>query len=481
MLRFKMLSTTINESITIHSVNTVWLDLQSSSPSFLSSFITGIASGMHVIPLIQSFAQGLRVPFCSHCSSQADSVEHRAVVEKLMLTVYAPYRSYLTKYKTLEEVVLSMELNNIKLDHEEVFETVQLLSQSVNKLFNIASQANERCIKLSNGCSYVSLLEALKLYFYNYCREFRRVLVNIREKCKSSVRNGDLEDWSNFQHSLRIIQTCGDLIMHIDEFDSSVIMNIMKSLGHLTTSSPCGDMKSLLKAKASLFLDQWADIETLEALVTKLHEGDTPSVLTECKEEMCRLSEEVHRFAFDIVFAQLKGHLTNLSNMEIWTSKSAGGALTSDLPTFSLSPQEYITKIGQYMMTLPQHLDPFMLQDNAAVIVALKHGKLPYTDETEIHEHPADLWLKSIAHGTMHLYCEEILKILELTAHGNKQLLTDIDYLCNVLDDLGLSESESLKNIGLLLKTSPEDYHDVAEHMPQRFANAVRSMRKIYV
>ena len=35
----------------------------------------------------------------------------------------------------------------------------------------------------------------------------------------------------------------------------------------------------------------------------------------------------------------------------MWTSKSAGGALTSDLPTFSLSPQEYITKVGLKVLT----------------------------------------------------------------------------------------------------------------------------------
>jgi hypothetical protein len=55
--------------------------------------------------------------------------------------------------------------------------------------------------------------------------------------------------------------------------------------------------------------------------------------------------------------------------------------MTSDLPTFSLSPQEYITKIGQYLMTLPQQLEPFTMEDNPAIIAALKHGKLPFTDE----------------------------------------------------------------------------------------------------
>ena len=45
-------------------------------------------------------------------------------------------------------------------------------------------------------------------FFLSYTREFRRVVVNIREKCRAG-ESEESEDWSNFQHSLRIIQTCG--------------------------------------------------------------------------------------------------------------------------------------------------------------------------------------------------------------------------------------------------------------------------------
>lgn len=44
----------------------------------------------------------------------------------------------------------------------------------------------------------------------------------------------------------------------------------------------------------------------------------------------------------------------------------------------------------------------------------------------DLPEHVADLWLESIARGTMHLYCEQILKIQELSSHAVKQLITDI-------------------------------------------------------
>ena len=48
-------------------------------------------------------------------------------------------------------------------DEAEVFETVQLLGQSVAKLFTVATQATDRCIKLTNGCCCVGLLQALKV------------------------------------------------------------------------------------------------------------------------------------------------------------------------------------------------------------------------------------------------------------------------------------------------------------------------------
>ncbi|KAK7114475.1 conserved oligomeric Golgi complex subunit 7-like [Littorina saxatilis] len=414
-----------------------------------------------------------------------DSMAEAKSLERLLQAVYQPYRPYLVKYKVFEEVALSKDLDNIKLDHEEIFDTVQLLSESVSKIFSAANNSSTRCLQLTNGCCFLGLLEAYKTFFSSYTREFRRVVVNIREKCRAG-QSEESEDWSNFQHSLRIIQTCGMLIMQMEELDKQLIASVLKALVPLTQAyaehaKKVNSRTQTLAFQASLFLSNKEDIEALETFVIKLEEGDTPSVLTEVMADLGRLSEELHKFAFEIVFAQLKNYLANVSTMEIWTSQSAGGALTSDLPTFSLAPQEYITKIGQYLMTLPQHLDPFTLQDSPALTVALRHSKLPYTSEQEPPEHLADLWLESVARGTMHVFGEEMLKILQLTSHGAKQLITDIEYLTNVLDDLGLQTSETLTQIDTLLKAKPEDFSDKAEVMPQRISHTIASMRGIEV
>ena len=88
------------------------------------------------------------------------------------------------------------------------------------------------------------------------------------------------DDWSNFQHSLRVIQTCGDLIMHLEEFDGTVISSIINSVDHLHTTGLYKEgafrfstKKTPLHAQASVFLSSADDIESLVAMVTSLHEG----------------------------------------------------------------------------------------------------------------------------------------------------------------------------------------------------------------
>ena len=62
------------------------------------------------------------------------------VTAKLASTIYAPYKPYIRQYKSFEETTLTDALNNIRLDAEDVLDTVNLLAESVAKLFAAASQ-----------------------------------------------------------------------------------------------------------------------------------------------------------------------------------------------------------------------------------------------------------------------------------------------------------------------------------------------------
>lgn len=61
----------------------------------------------------------------------------------------------------------------------------------------------------------------LQEYLRRYVMQFERILVNIREKCRLDSSVVDAEEWSTFQNSLRIIQTCGNYRL-IDESQCSL-------------------------------------------------------------------------------------------------------------------------------------------------------------------------------------------------------------------------------------------------------------------
>lgn len=100
------------------------------------------------------------------------------------------------------------------------------------------------------------------------------------------------------------------------------------------------------------------------------------SLLTEPRSALTRLNQQANQLAFDSVFLQIKHQLCLVSKMEVITCQNVyatrfmqksvglfrrthvvffliqkheapgfGESYTEDLPTFSLSPQEYITNV----------------------------------------------------------------------------------------------------------------------------------------
>ena len=59
------------------------------------------------------------------------------------------------------------------------------------------------------------------------------------------------------------------------------------------------------------------------------------------------------------------------------TQKTQGETDTQQQQSSSM-PDVILPQIGDYLLTLPQQLEPFISQDNAAVMTALKLGQLPH-------------------------------------------------------------------------------------------------------
>lgn len=99
--------------------------------------------------------------------------------------------------------------------------------------------------------------------------------------------------------------------------------------------------------------------------------------------------------------------------------------MSSDLPDYSFAPQEYITQVGQYLMTLPQHLEPFLLRDNPSLTKALKAADSQYSQES-CESGFTNILLGIVAKEICQMFQDQTWGIYELNPGACKQLATDI-------------------------------------------------------
>ncbi|XP_027894884.1 conserved oligomeric Golgi complex subunit 7 [Xiphophorus couchianus] len=425
-------------------------------------------------------------------------------VNELVCALYDPYKSYQLQYGELEEAFLLIQISAVPLEHGEVIDCVEELSHSVGKLFGLASGAVERCVRLTDGLAVCGLLRALKALFTKYVSDFSTTLQSIRKKCRleeTPSSSAFQEDWTAFQNSVRIIATCGELLRQCGAFEQQLSNKILGTAGkYLSESysprSLAGIQEASSTERKNATKNPWqeynylqrgnvAEYNNLMEILFSLKEKGTgnSSLLAEPRAALTRLNQQANQLAFDSVFLQIKHQLCLVSKMESQDASAIGESYTEDLPSFSLSPQEYITNIGQYLMSLPLHLEPFVTQEDPALDMALHAGKLPFPpeqgDDLPELDNTADYWLGSIARATMQTYCDAILLIPHLSPHSTKQLATDIEYLSNVMDALGLQPSRTLQHIVTLLRAKPEDYRQTAKLLPRRLASSLAALRAI--
>uniref|UniRef100_A0A3P8WXH6 Conserved oligomeric Golgi complex subunit 7 n=1 Tax=Cynoglossus semilaevis TaxID=244447 RepID=A0A3P8WXH6_CYNSE len=403
-------------------------------------------------------------------------------VTELVCTLYDPFKSYQLQYGDLEEGLLLVQLSAVPLEHGEIIDCVEELVHSVGKVFGLANASVERFVKLTDGLAVCGLVKALKALFTKYISDFSRTLQSIRKKCKldeTPSLSVFQEDWTAFQNSVRILSTAGKYLS--DSYSPrslAGIQEVSSAEWKSTTKNPWQEYNYLQRGNTAEYNN------FLEVLYSIKEKGTgNSSLLVEPRANVTRLNQQAIQLAFDSVFLQIKHQLCLISKMENQEVPRLGENYTEDLPTFSLSPQEYIANIGQFLMSLPLHLEPFVTQEDQALEMALHAGKLPFPpeqgDELPELDNTADYWLGSIARATMQTYCDAILLIPQLSAHSTKQLVTDIDYLSNVMDALGLQPSRTLQHIVSLLRAKPENYRQTAKLLPRRLATTIAALRSI--
>nr|CAD7259336.1 unnamed protein product [Timema shepardi] len=403
-------------------------------------------------------------------------------------------------------------LSALECNKEDLMDTVQGLGQSIPRAMLILNKANKRCLQFTEGCGYVGLLKAIKVFLSSYLDQYCLALRQLDKQKKVQ------EDWSMFQMCLTLLQNVGELLNQLKQLDRDLSMSVIDVSRKMEGQKD----RNPFTCYNNLLLNSSGQKE-FNSLVSSIQEGEEMSLLEFIALPLKKLCSDVHHTTFQVIFAPISSQLDLVQSAPAWSATSKQAVtVTPDLPDFSYVPQEYITQIGQYLMTLPQHLEPFLLQDNPSLTLALQVADAEYGSLSRDTEGGlADVLLGIIARGTCQTYCETIMGICELTPTAGKQLATDIgpkfslligsftrgrvpdehedadaveigrgenyvsldvefrDYLGNVLEDLGLSLSEHLQQVTTLLRLSSEEYQIKSSGCSPRLVAAVRQMRNI--
>lgn len=441
-----------------------------------------------------------------HLFADADT----SALANTLRAIYSPYESYKQRYGELELSILSAEISSLDLrgavlrgvgaQGVELSETVRRMEESVPQVTVLLEAAIERCISFTGGSEAEALIRTLDDIMIQYVAMLHETLKSLRSVCGvaqplhsdatgpkkesgSDKKEGlpgvnlldmvsDEEEWSIVQGALQILTVADSLRSRSSVFEASLratlarlnttlqISNVLASVGQARLSgADVAGNEELSKVGAST-LDM-AVLRLIDApekarrLFNLLEQAKDPRfhALPHTSQRVAAFEDAVNELVYEVLILKIRHRLKDVSRMAIWTSAEEDNAFA--LPSFSAYPQPYITSIGEYLLTLPQQLEPLALDGGTTGSGANADAN---TDEAQFF---ATEWMFKVAEGATTLYIEQLRGIQSISDRGAQQLSADIEYLCNVLSALSKPTPPVLATFHSCLSTPREQLRDL--------------------
>jgi hypothetical protein len=206
-------------------------------------------------------------------------------------------------------------------------------------------------------------------------------------------------DWGNIQGALQLLQAANVLSSRLSVFDRTLRNALTKQKSILFGATFNILTRGSLSTVPSIHLRFDQDkAKRLYAFLQNLEDGNyifpflifcsllldklVPSLIVAVKmlpapaQLGLSFNNAVQTFVYDIMILFIKERLANLPSMSEWARQPDNTSFGIQLVSFSLSPQEYVTQIGDYLFTIPQSLEPFEAASTSASSGSSKHSSV---------------------------------------------------------------------------------------------------------
>ncbi|TYG90987.1 hypothetical protein ES288_A12G227600v1 [Gossypium darwinii] len=425
-----------------------------------------------------------------HLFSESDT----GVLMDTLKAVYYPYESFKQRYGHMERAILSSEIAGVDLRGAvtrgvgaqgiELSETVRRMEESIPQVIVLLESAVERCINFTGGSEADELILALDDTMLQYISTLQDTLKSLRAVCgvdnkdigldrKEGAQNSrktDLisneEEWSIVQGALQILTVADCLTSRSSVFEASLRATLARLSTTLSLSvfgssldnnqlhvaNDDGNGEPPLGGRAALDVAAVRLVDAPEKarkLFNLLDQSKDPRfhALPLASQRVAAFAEAVNELVYDVLISKVRQRLSEVSRMPIWSAAEEQSAFR--LPTFSAYPQPYVTSVGEYLLTLPQQLEP------------LAEGISNSDANNDEAQFFATEWMFKVAEGATALYMEQLRGIQYITDGGAQQLSVDIEYLSNVLSALSMPIPPVLATFQTCLGTPRDQLKDL--------------------
>ncbi|ODN03786.1 Conserved oligomeric Golgi complex subunit 7 [Orchesella cincta] len=338
---------------------------------------------------------------------------------------YSRYSKYhetqvINKIQAVIAVVLGITTSTVDLTtalQEKIESSKRLLPELILSI----KEGEEKVQLFNRGAGYYHFSRGINAGLERFAEWNQEIYRSLDKSVKNSDRHRNL-----LEINLSFTETCGEILLQISKLDQTLTANCHKAL--------------------SLVLSKDSDTSSYEIWDCLLN--------AQIKTEVVQFFEKKNTLLGNACnnFKKLCRDATQLVlkvTSEPVESQFIKSFVLQDSNLKDVIPSEYITQVGEYLMLLPQNLDPF-LTENSSLSFAFDQNS------DEGGRSPLDFLLSNLAIHICEVYGNRILKISDMSNGQARQLAQDIDYLSSVMDDLGVKMTSDLVDLGKLTKMFPE-------------------------
>ncbi|EDW84346.1 uncharacterized protein Dwil_GK14089 [Drosophila willistoni] len=421
------------------------------------------------LELLSAFAQANH-SFVLHLNSsleQSHIILPEHLKRQLGEAIFEYFHKFVQQYPRLEETQLSTQVDRLLSNQATPSDAVRHLVDSTRKLYEWLYEACTRCSVITSDLALCKLITLLNGIFKRQLENFGRT----QRQLSLSLGSPKTENWSLLQYTMSQLQCLADFQMQLNQFEQNLHTRLDAldgKLGKSTDRHIITIYQTLDQATSKQLINSIKDYQQKKTEASETL-GIFPQIYATLKTHLT----ETHEITLSVLLQPIEVHLSQIRPPAVDGNNMASSGI--DMPSFSFAPQESITQIGQYLLTLPQHLEPLLLSPSPLLKQALELCNIKYTQAIPC----ADVLLSLVVEQCCLLYQAQILQIKSLPSSAATQLSVDIEYLSSVLEELGLSINQQLSQILTLLKAAPDQYLALSAGCEPRLVTAIRQMRNI--